>query len=308
MKKYICKSVFFCCSLTVFMLQSCFTGVENTGKITLSKKELTAVAPTQEDLYLSSIENPVLKNWRPGRSFVVSDNKINFILETKAPKALNEGDTIIFDHSEGKISVDGGERTILVFNAGGEKIEYPIEKPKGVADTVINANNLPLLIDLQTIDVIDKKLKGQSFWTKSTLWYDDNLQYKKGKKFTKITVSEVRPGNNFFPAIIKFEDEEGDIGSFLLSLGLNGTSNRTFGRLFSLEDPRSKYKNISTEIWGAIQKEELKSGMTKEETRLSRGNPSDVEMGHNYSNSLEIWYYPDGSYVRFIDGLLLDYK
>jgi hypothetical protein len=44
--------------------------------------------------------------------------------------------------------------------------------------------------------------------------------------------------------------------------------------------------------------------MTKEECRLSLGNPAEVDTGHDYSQTLDLWKYNDGTTLWFEDGIL----
>ena len=49
-------------------------------------------------------------------------------------------------------------------------------------------------------------------------------------------------------------------------------------------------------------------GMTKEECKLSLGNPTDVNSGHDWNSTIDFWQYPNGSYLRFQDGLLVSFR
>ncbi|MDE7510365.1 MAG: hypothetical protein K2M62_09595 [Muribaculaceae bacterium] len=48
--------------------------------------------------------------------------------------------------------------------------------------------------------------------------------------------------------------------------------------------------------------------MTKTECRLSKGNPSDVYDGHDYSKLLLLWVYPDATTLYFEDDILVRVK
>lgn len=289
-------------------LQSCFTGVEGTGKVTLSKKEITAVAPTAEELYLSDIIPSPLKDWPAGKAFRIADEKFRLIVEGATSNSLMPGDTIFYRNAESRHSAGGGERTLLIFDSAVGEIGYPMEKSLQTAMDGVSTADLPMLIDLRLVEAVREKLTGKTFWTKTALWYDDSLKYLKGKKFDEVRITDVGPGSSFFPFLISFSDTGGRRGNLLMNLGSSGNDSRGFGKLFSLSDPYRNYKHISKENWEAIQKEQLRLGMTKEESRLSRGNPSDVNTGHDYSTAMEIWFYPDGTYLQFADGLLVNYK
>lgn len=304
--RYLIKTLLFV-FVSVF-LQSCFTGVEGTSKITLSKKEMSVVAPSAEDRYLDGIEGAALKEWKEGKRFIVSDEKIMLLLEGASKSKLSAGDTIRFAGAESRHGVGGGERTVIKFEKDRAVYEYPLEKPVEEALSRQISTDLPMLIDLDVVEAVRGRLMGKTFWTRSSSWYDNNFEYKKGRKYKGVRITDVQPGNAFFPLLVCFTDEDGETGRFLINAGTNGNESRNFGRMFFIENPKNKYRHITAEHWNAIQKEEVTVGMTKEEVRLSRGYPTDVETGHNYSNAMEIWIYPDGSFVRFIDGLVVNYK
>ena len=48
--------------------------------------------------------------------------------------------------------------------------------------------------------------------------------------------------------------------------------------------------------------------MTKDECRLSLGNPDELQSGHNTSQTLDIWQYSDGTYLFFSDGILTNFR
>lgn len=293
--------------VAMMCLQSCFTGVEGTSKINLSKREMNAVAPSQEDLYLSDVKIDPLKNWTRGKEFLIADQKFQLVTVISGKGVINVGDTIMFDYAESSTGAGGGEITVLHFLKDDTRISYTSDKSLKEAQEGFTSLDLPMLIDLAMVEEAKKKLMGKTLWTKTALWYDNN-EYKKGRKFQKVEVTEVLPGNSFFPVLVKFTDSRGESGELYINIGYSGNESRSFGKLFSLTDPKNNYKQITPENWEAIQGETVRIGMTKEECRLAKGAPSDVDMGHNYSNAMEVWFYGDGSYLQFVDGLLVNFK
>lgn len=287
-------------------MQSCFTGVESTGKITLSKKDRSIVAPSNEDLYLADIQPAKIEDWAKGKRLLVADDKIRLVIENPENAFVQKGDTLKFVGINERRGADGTDKAALVFSINGKNLTYPVDKSVSDAKRELSASDLPMLNDADLIDALRKKIAGKTFWTRTTLWYGEDMEYKKGKKFVPVTVTEVSEGDAFFPVTVKFRDSEGNSGRFLMNIGDKGNESRSFGRLFYLTDPRSLYRHISEDNWLAIQREEIRLGMTKEEVRLSRGNPTEVDAGHDYSITMEIWYYPDGTLVRFVDGLVIN--
>ena len=78
--------------------------------------------------------------------------------------------------------------------------------------------------------------------------------------------------------------------------------------LFLLADPKGKYPHISNENWALIQQGKVGTGMTKEECKLSIGNPDDLQSGHSRSQTMDIWQYNDGTFLMFEDGLLTRFR
>lgn len=289
------------------LLSSCFTGVEGTSKINLSKKDQIATAPKAEDLYMADIEMASLGDWQPGHRFVVADEKFRLVTSGPGHSDISSGDTIEYVSAVAATGANGGERTIVTlrpFGKRGEEIIYSIEKPLDEARKSVNMTEMPMLIDLETVKAAERKLAGKTLWTRTAAWLDAEGSYKKGKKFDAVKVTDVAAGTSFFPIAITFEDRDGNAGKLLVNIGSGGNESRSFGKLFSLEDPRRLYKHITDEHWEAIQNEEVRIGMTKEECKLAIGNPSEVDTGHNYSNAVEVWQYSDGRVVWIIDGVV----
>lgn len=86
----------------------------------------------------------------------------------------------------------------------------------------------------------------------------------------------------------------------------SGVESRSFRNLFTLSDPKEKYPSILPEIWDAICDGHVRNGMTKDECRLAIGNPADSQSGHDWNSTIDIWSYPDGTFLRFQDGILVD--
>lgn len=95
-------------------------------------------------------------------------------------------------------------------------------------------------------------------------------------------------------------------------LHMNYTSDthdsRNFATLFFMNDPKTKYPQISEENWAMIQKGKVSLGMTKEECKLSVGNPDELNAGHSQSQTMDVWQYSDGTYLVFTDGLLTRFR
>ena len=87
--------------LIPLLLQSCFTGVESTPKITYREvKDSKADGTSEEDVFASRFKAEKYADWKPGKAFYVTSDKINLILSSDnadaQPEMPEEGDLLIF--------------------------------------------------------------------------------------------------------------------------------------------------------------------------------------------------------------------
>ena len=152
-------------------------------------------------------------------------------------------------------------------------------------------------------------LTGRKVWLRTALWYDNDMNPIKGRKFIPVTISEVKRGNSSFPLLICFDD--GKDKSWLpmnMPDGKGNQGSRNFASLFYISDPKLRFPDITPEVWDLICSEQVQPGMTKQECKLAFGNPDQVETGHDWNILADIWKYSDGKYLFFIDDRLVDNK
>lgn len=303
MKQFFCYSTI--AFLCLFSLSSCFTGVESTKKITMSKDDRRLQTPSPEESLLADIIAEPLSEWKSGKKFLATDTKINLILDAAPDNAeIARGDTLRFVRSESLTAPDGMQAAVVIFDAGNASYRLLTGQSVNQMDSY-SSRQIPLLIDLDMIEGTRQILIGKQCWILSSLWKNALGLPIKGRKFVPVTITDVLPGDSSFPLKVVFSDMNGCSAWVPMNYNDTGISTRKFASLFSLTDIKEKYPHISPENWALIQEGRVAAGMTKEECRLSLGNPSDVNAGHDYSRTLEIWKYPDGSYLQFADGLLL---
>lgn len=294
-------------------ISSCNTGIEKTKTIRYSRTDRLITERTPEESLMDPIAAPLLSLWRKGREFVIADNRAMLIFDNEAVNDETAdsiaGHHIYFETVDARITPGGQKQAYIIFrDLDGKMWNYPTGKRPDQASSSISATDLPMLIDVESVNRIDSIMRGRKVWTKSQLWYDTEGERFKGKKFVPVTIENVSIGNMVFPAIIHMLDEKGSESIQYMSIRNTGLESRTFADLFLLSDPRLKYKNISDEVWSLIQDGNLKKGMTKDECKLSVGNPADVSSGHDWSQTIDIWNYPDGKYLQFQDGLLINFR
>ncbi|MDE6247220.1 MAG: hypothetical protein K2M41_05190 [Muribaculaceae bacterium] len=292
--------------MSMTLLTSCFTGIEGTKAITMSKGEAKESLPTPEERYLMDINSTPEKDWPVGKEFVVADSKAVLLMDARkivsSSAELVAGDTLRYIESRYITLPDGRKTPAVSFDRAGDVFEYTSRNGNRNIPHILS-DEIPGVIDLEMVNRISDKLKGNRYWTLSKLWDDANGNRTEGKKFIPVTITDVRSGNMIFPYLIEFVTDDGLKGYYALRLDAKKDSH-TFSNMFSFSDPRKLYNGISDQTWQLICSGEVKSGMTKDEVRISKGLPSDVRTGHDYSRALLLWNYPDGMVLYFEDGIL----
>lgn len=303
----------FAVCLLVIMV-SCSTGIESTKTIKMSKAEKKETMPSDEQIFADSFSSQYLKDWQKGKKFLATDDKASLLLESEYGNSDGlKGAVLFYDGVETRKTAGTGEICMIRFinpKTGG-RLLYNSKKTTEGAMNEISGLDLPLLIDLDLVALVKSQLVGKKLWTRTFFWYDSIGNNLKGKKFVPVTIKNVDEGNMYFPVKIEFNDESGSHAYLYMNVKSGtgiGAESRTFPSLFSLSDPRMKYAAVSDEVWENIRKGEVALGMTKEECKLSLGNPTDVDTGHDWNNTLDIWRYSDGTFLNFQDGLLVNFR
>lgn len=295
---------------------ACSTGIERTKTVKLSKADKKFLIPAPEDIFMDSIAVEQLNQWKPGKSFRVADNKVSLLYEVydKSGRRCHE------DSLEGKTAKYIGIKEMT--NAAGNLVYIvnfyipDLEKTlqfrsgKDYRD-LMNSTwaDFPFLIDEELVALIDERLRGREVWIKTPLWYDKDGVLTNGSKFIPVRIISVTPGTGVFAMNASFTD-----GKTVANVPMNmkGSSSnyesRSFSSLFSLNDPKLAYPGITPEIWEIICRGCLTVGMTKEECKLSLGNPKEVDTGHDWNSLMDYWKYDDGTYLLFQDGRLINYR
>lgn len=294
-------------------LSSCFTGVEGTKKIALSKEDKKALAPSDEEEFFKPVAGQPLAEWNYGKNFIAADNRTVLIFDQEGlpvdiEKTALGGKILNYKGIESRLSPDGKKNAVIVFTCGDDTYKFNTGKTPEEAASQITSDQIPMMIDQDMIESAKKLLIGKELWTRSPLWYDSEGNRISGRKFVPVTVTDVMPGTLVFPIKIKFTDNEGKTAWAFLNFGYSGKESRSFANLFSLSDIRKKYPNIEDDVWNMICTSKVKSGMTKLECKLSLGNPTEVDSGHDYTQTLDLWHYTDGTVLWFEDSLLTRYR
>ncbi|MGM9804278.1 MAG: hypothetical protein ACI308_08895 [Muribaculaceae bacterium] len=295
--------------LCVFM-SGCFTGVEGTKAITDKDVRKVVSGLSQEEIEANSLSIPAdsFASWQPGKRFYVCDDNARLIFR---PSEKYDADTLrlkgrilrYVDYYLGSV-LDNRNAVNINFTDGNNIYTYATDK---TIDALKSGYSIPFLIDLDAVDYVNEQLQGRQCYVKTPIWYDFDGEMVEGRKFVKVAIDSVLPGNKVFPIKVLFTDVEKDRRAMLwMTTGGTVMKNRSFDALFSLSDLRKRYPEISDETWQCIVDGRVKGGMTKDEVRLSLGAPASINQRATYEGIREYWYYSDGRYFYFEDGLLVE--
>lgn len=298
------------------LLSSCFTGIESTKKITLSREEKRQLEPKAEDLLLESVKASPLEEWPEGKVFYVTDDRASLLIDAQrivsGNGSLHQCDTLIYIGDSMLTAPNGRQYPYVEFRRGEDIFGYAGRSSGRQADTnnsgrssgSVMSNELPGVVDCAMLDKVRKILQGKELWTRSSLWTSPSGRRVEGLRFAPVTVTGIAPGDMVFPIKVEFRDAAGEEYYYTMNFGNTGKDSHSFSTLFFLSDPRQKYASISDQVWQNIMRGKVEIGMTKDECRLAKGNPSDVNIGHSYSKDLLLWSYPDATVLYFEDGIL----
>ncbi len=296
--------------LLSFSLMGCHTGIESTKTITMSKDDRRQLEATPEEKLMADLQAPLLSEWQRGKKFLVSDDRALMVFDASTLNPDDDklkGRYIEFAGVALKTNPGGIDEAVVVFKDGDSSLQYSTGKSLDEANRRISSMDIPMLIDLELVDNVRNVLAGRKVWTRSQLWYDRSDNRVDGRKFVPVVIDDVRPGTVVFPFRVYITDENGNQAMLFMNAASAGMESRTFQNLFSLTDPKNRYPSIHDDVWKLIQHGKVKLGMTKEECKLSLGNPSDVNSGHDWNSTIDLWQYPNGAFLRFQDGLLIGF-
>ena len=295
----------FCISLC-----SCFTGIESTKKIHLSREDKKLANPSPEERFMQQISSTPLNDWEVGKRFIVADDKALLVIVPKSgllptPPESIKGRTFEFQGVESKINLAGEITLSILFSDGIYLYSYDTSKEFDDALNNVKSDQIPMLIDEEMVTQARQLLVGQKVWSKSPLWYNSTGERIDGKRFVEVQIQDVQPGDLIFPLWVQILTDHGETAYVFMNLGSEDNESRAFSNLFSFTDIHKHYANIDDETWNYISNGKVKLGMTKEECKLALGNPTDLSSGHDYSQTLDIWSYDNGKVLWFEDGKLV---
>lgn len=297
--------------LSVLLFSGCNTGIENTKTIKMSKSDMKATRITDEERFMSDLRPPVLHDWQKGKRFLITDERASLVFDISNHSEVSDsitGHVIEYLGVEEKMTPVGEKDAVIVFQDGKDILRFPTGKSLKDAEETLSSMDVPMLIDLDMVEAADKMLSNKKVWTRTRLWYAPDGSKTNGRQFVPVIINNVAPGTMVFPLRLNMKDSDGNDFVLYMNLKNTGIESRTFQNLFTLTDPKLKYNFVQPDNWSYIEQGEVCVGMTKAECKLSLGNPSDVNSGHDWNSTIELWQYPNGTFLRFEDGIMIGFR
>lgn len=310
------KNIYMCCRVVgvavLLSLGSCFTGVENTPKITDKdvSRTMSELERRQPTVTLSAYVDS-LPGWRAGKQLYVTDDQVRLIFahnhEVDIDSVKLAGRCLTFTGTETTTGIDNREVVDVHLKLDDNTFTYHTGKTMGEMPASFS---IPLLIDMDMVKHIASQIQGKDVYIKTPIWYHIKDEFMiHGRQFIKVHIDKVLPGNKVLPLKVVFTASDNGEQAFVwMSAGTSAISNRDYDTMFTPKDVHENYPDISAEHWQLIIHGDVTTDMTKEECRLAKGAPKRVSRNPNQADVREYWYYDGGSYLQFVDGLLKTYR
>ncbi len=300
-------------ALSAISLNSCFTGIESTPRITVNDVNKEHIVLSPEQNFLTDISTEPIARWSAGKRFYATDDRIALALSSSAPhdSLILAGHILTLTGISPEVSITGDVFARLSFTTdNGIKVDYLIPRPY---DKVMEATEteIPFTVEMSVVDEVASRLKDNRYYIVTPLWYDaDGLNRVEGLRYKPVEIIDVVPGNDVYPLrlIFKLADDPAQSYSVYMTTGDRRTSILNFDRLMAFENPRSRYPQITDEIWDLISHSKVKYGMTKDECRLALGYPDTIGQRPTTSGMVEYWSYSDGKLLIFDEGVLSSFR
>lgn len=295
------------------LLNSCFTGIESTPRISsgdVRKRDASVRTPEQQ--YLSDIKPLPPSAWQSGKRFFVTDDKISIIFQ---PGDLHcdslNGHDLVFQRFEEAPSVTGGGATILVFAEDGtpDALHYRVNVPLSELRERERLE-VPFTVERSTVEKVDSAMRSKTFYISTPKWFvAANDKAYVGKRHIPVTISRVEPGTYIYPLRVFFKPDQDDKEYWIpMTVGDDRAATRNFYTVFNFENPRKRYPQITDQTWELITNSRVTVGMTRDECRLALGAPNSYRTIPVYNATVEQWNFDDGMYLIFEDGILTRYR
>lgn len=278
-------------------LQSCFTGIESTPKITYKESGKDKGRLTPEQQIAAGFTPAPASGWRTGKEFYVTSDRAGLVL--RGTGQLSPGEIITYAGRSESRSVTGGTVTDMRFTRADNPADTLVWRAPSVETPA-----LPFLVDMDLIAAMRSVLVGNRYYIRTALWYTPDGRLVNGRKFIPVEIIDIRPYSADFPAMVTFRTEDGAAEGHVMMSENRPNATRTFDSLFAVDNPRRQFPQTTDDNWRAIQNSQTREGMTRGEVRAALGAPAKIDRGQNQSAAFERWTYTDGVTLMFVDGIL----
>lgn len=289
------------------LMASCFTGIENTGRI--SDRDVARVKANKrsaEEAVLDTLVQQPFSQWHEGKRFYVASNDIRLVLRPSADSL--HGHTLSYRGQESIRQIDNTDEVVVVLDdEAGRTYRYETGKTAAEMQRLAGDYAVPFLIDIDYVARVDSLLRGRTLYLKTSSWRHRDGSAQPGVRYVPVRVEAVEPGDAVYPFYVAFSHDDNQGGVFMSS-PTSSVKNMTFDKLFSFSDIRASYKHIDDEMWQLIVHGKVAVGMTKEECTLSLGAPRSIDRVPTHAGLVERWVYDNGVYLVFADGILEKFR
>ena len=290
------------------LFSACFTGVESTPKITSREVRKHDVSMSAEQKYLADVADTAPREWRPGRVYHVTDNRISLIFEPGADADSLAGTDITLTAIDNSRAFTGDDVVVLTFsNCRGNAMRYNTGITRERFDE-LNNFDVPFAVSRKIIDDTSKLLVGQTWYLLPARRYTPEGERIDSLRYIPVTITGVKPSDDPSRLEVMFKDGNGAPRYVLMNTDPKSRASRPIESLFSFEDPHKKYPLINDRVWEKICRSEIEKGMTPDECRLALGAPTVLQRFPGTAGMIERWGYDSGIFLMFEDGALVNYR
>lgn len=301
-----------CIAITALLSVSCGTGIEVTERVT-EKDVLKVINQVDNRPQLKTLQTYAdsVPAWKVGKRFWVADNQARLLFAQSSDYDIDTvsfaGRVLTYDGYDMGGIYDNRNTVNLRFTDGNNLYVYRTGK---TLDTFNSRFSIPMLIDMDMVEDVARQVTDKDFYIRTGIWYDRQSEKMiDGRHFIKVHIDKVLPGNAVLPLRVHFTAlDTGEQAMVWMSENVSTMLSRDFDALFVARNPRLDHPAISDENWERITKSQVVLGMTKDECRLSLGNPVRISENPDQGGLREYWYYDGGAYLFFIDGLLSQFR
>lgn len=262
---------------------------------------------------IASVNAPPPLEWKAGKQWTVTDNRLQLILSPMTPgMGLSElkGRTITLARIDSTPSIMGANKAELILSLTPDSLMR--FRTKLSPDELLSRHSftIPFTVDLDIVARADSILRGKQLYVMTSTWLDSLGRYMKARKFIPVEVTSVTAGTNDAPMRVNFRaaDNPSLRGNLLVALSSDPNRMRAFNTMFAQNDPRLTHPDIFPETWELIMRSEVAQYMTRDECRLALGSPRSVDRREMFGLTRETWYYDNGVYLIFDDGILKQFS